>query len=213
MANRKYTRKHKKRVKSHKKKNVRKHSKRTRKVKRKNVKRGGMSCYKKRQKGGSCGRQHGGMSCYKKRQKGGSCGCQHGGSSGLKPVPFVPPGGMYRPGHINGLTGGYYYGDGSSRNGPGAIMPESSTVLPLPRQKGGSFIQDIMPQDLLNLGRNIEFGFKHIYNNFSGQQTPLSDNPNSTSQGLENKRYIPNVPSMPDIQSHSNEAAAQFSKF
>ena len=33
------------------------------------------------------------------------------GGAPLGPVPYLPPGGMYVPGAINGVDGGYYYGD------------------------------------------------------------------------------------------------------
>ena len=52
------------------------------------------------------------------------CTCRHGGrrshrggghplaaTAGTFPaLPFAPPGGMYKPGAVNGLDGGYYYG-------------------------------------------------------------------------------------------------------
>jgi len=72
--------------------------------------------YKQRKRGGR-----------RRAQRGGACGCPkvtH--SSPLPPVPWEPPGGMYQPGKVNGLTGGYYYGVNVDQSLPD---PQSITNL------------------------------------------------------------------------------------
>ena len=48
------------------------------------------------------------------------------------PAAFAPPGGIYNPGHVNGLDGGYYYGVNVDQSLPDPIA--SSALF---RQRGG----------------------------------------------------------------------------
>jgi len=57
------------------------------------------------------GRKHRRKKGGRRMQRGGACGCPKvRNTNPLPPAPWEPPGGMYQPGKVNGLTGGYYYG-------------------------------------------------------------------------------------------------------
>ena len=74
------------------------------------------------------------------------CTCRHGGrrshrggghplaaTAGTFPaLPFAPPGGMYKPGAVNGLDGGYYYGVNVDQS-----LPDPISTSALFRQAGG----------------------------------------------------------------------------
>jgi hypothetical protein len=74
------------------------------------------------------------------------CTCRHGGrrshrggghplaaTAGTFPaLPFAPPGGMYKPGAVNGLDGGYYYGVNVDQS-----LPDPISTCALFRQAGG----------------------------------------------------------------------------
>jgi len=66
-------------------------------------------------------------------QRGGACGCpkviDH---SPLPTPPWLPPGRMYEPGGINGLTDGYYYGVEVSQ-----ALPDPINQTNLGQMKGG----------------------------------------------------------------------------
>ena len=69
----------------------------------------------------------------RRTHKGGACGCPLvNNSSPLPPTPWEPPGGMYQPGAVNGLDGGYYYGVNVDQSLPDPIS--SSAIF---GQKGG----------------------------------------------------------------------------
>jgi len=67
-------------------------------------------------------------------QRGGACGCpkviDH---SPLPTPPWLPPGRMYEPGGINGLTDGYYYGVEV-----GQELPDPINQTNLGQMKGGA---------------------------------------------------------------------------
>ena len=48
------------------------------------------------------------------------------------PPPFEPPGGMYKPGGVNGLKGGYYYGVNVNQG-----LPDPTSTSAVIRQSGG----------------------------------------------------------------------------
>jgi len=66
-------------------------------------------------------------------QRGGACGCpkviDH---SPLPTPPWLPPGRMYEPGGVNGLTDGYYYGVEVSQ-----ALPDPINQTNLGQMKGG----------------------------------------------------------------------------
>ena len=49
--------------------------------------------------------------------------------------------------------------------------------------KGGGLI----PQELINVGRNMVYGVKNIYSGYRGYELPASANPNPTYQPEMNK--------------------------
>lgn len=78
--------------------------------------------YKQRKRGGR-----------RRSQRGGACGCPkvtH--SSPLPLVPWEPPGGMFQPGKVNGLTGGYYYGVNVDQS-----LPDPQSITNLGNKAGG----------------------------------------------------------------------------
>jgi hypothetical protein len=122
-----------------------------------------------------------------RRQKG---GVQTWESNYNMSVPYKPNGGPYQPGSsTNGLNGGYYYGLSKDIHGnrnwyePNNKMnfTESSGKVGNIKQSGGG----ILPQDIVDLGRNIVYGGKSIYSGIVGENMSVSSNPNPTSQNLK----------------------------
>ena len=67
-------------------------------------------------------------------QRGGACGCPKAiDNSPLPTPPWLPPGRMYEPGGVNGLTDGYYYGVEVSQK-----LPDPINQTNLGQMKGGS---------------------------------------------------------------------------
>jgi len=94
-------------------------------------------------------------------------------------VPFVPPGGPYKVGSsTNGLDGGFYYKLSKDLHQPNGVI-ETSNKMNYPHQKGGL---NIVPQEIVNLGRNAVYGLQNVYAGYEGQQLPASDNPNTMYQ-------------------------------
>jgi len=67
-------------------------------------------------------------------QRGGACGCPKVIDNSPLPTPsWLPPGRMYEPGGVNGLTDGYYYGVEVSQK-----LPDPINQTNLGQMKGGS---------------------------------------------------------------------------
>jgi hypothetical protein len=81
-------------------------------------------------------------------------------------VPFLPPKGNYveLSQDMHGINN----------------TLESSTNIPVNQNGGG--LTDFIPTDITNLGRNIVFGGKSLYNNYMGDTVTASANPNVTVQ-------------------------------
>lgn len=72
----------------------------------------------------------------RRRRQGGGAAPLHpasfNSSNSLPLPPFEPPGGMYKPGGVNGLDGGYYYGVNVDQS-----LPDPISTSALFRQNGG----------------------------------------------------------------------------
>lgn len=96
-------------------------------------------------------------------------------------VPYKPPGGPYQVGsNQNGLGGGYYYSLSNDIHGTRNFY-EPNNTMNYPGQSGGG----IIPQDIVDLGRNIVYGGKSVYSGLVGENMSVSSNPNSTIQNLK----------------------------
>lgn len=84
-----------------------------------------------------------------------------------KGVPFVPPGGSATTGDAYPHK---YYSLSSDLHAPNNFL-----------QQGGASITE----PLVHLGRSFAFNVQHLYNQYVGQPTPISSNPNPLKQGLD----------------------------
>ena len=113
---------------------------------------------------------------HKRRMRGGSSSCLT-----TSPVPYkvgtgIPAGKGSLP-----IQGRNYYKLSPDIHAPnGEIMNTSlHTSVPktfLSNQAGGSGLTKLMPQDLLDLGRSIIGGAETLYDNWQGQEPPVSSN-------------------------------------
>ncbi|MBA42391.1 MAG: hypothetical protein CMF62_00090, partial [Magnetococcales bacterium] len=119
---------------------------------------------------------------------------------GLKPPPFAPPGGPYKPGSPS-LDGGYYYS---------LAMPEfhAPNGTGKTNMEGGG----IIPRDLTYLYRTAGSSVKSLYNGFMGKHNPPNLNPNPMHQPAMTKsiQLNGNVPDVNSIIKNSNTKAATF---
>jgi hypothetical protein len=94
-----------------------------------------------------------------RRMRGGS-----GRFSGtLGPVPTYPPGGMYIPGAINGVNGGYYYGD--------LVNPCLPDPISINNLRGGA-LTNYLPWGLRNLTRSSMHGVNKFIAAYKGTKAP-----------------------------------------
>lgn len=164
-----YTRRHSKKSASRKHKQNKHNKHKTRKHVSKHKRRHSKASKKStRRKGGKR---------YSRKMRGGS----KSGCITTAPVPYkvgtgVPAGQGSLP--INGRN---YYKLSPDLHAPnGEIMNTSlHTSVPktfLSNQAGGSGLTKLMPQDLVNLGRSIIGGAETLYDNWQGQDPPVSSN-------------------------------------
>ena len=149
-------------------------------------------------------------------QRGGACGCPKVIDPSPLPVPpYLPPGGMYNPGGINGLTGGYYYGVNTSHALPDPVSftnlgggyrkkrrrrkrkrrtrrrrrRRRRTHKKRRRQKGGgvtSLLNALLPTDIMDLGYKAGHSLGNLYTGYRGEK-PFSS-PNVIKQPID-KNY------------------------
>jgi len=106
-------------------------------------------------------------------------------------IPYLPPGGPYDTNSsLNGLGKGYYYENSKDLHAPNDYYQSSNNSL----MKGGGLI----PQDIINMGRNVVFGAKQMYSGLRGFQLPASANPDPTyqpelSKNIQLDSQVPNV--------------------
>lgn len=81
----------------------------------------------------------------------------------LGPVPTYPPGGMYIPGAINGINGGYYYGDLVN-----PCLPDPKSINNL---RGGA-LTNYLPWGLRNLTRSSMHSINKFIAAYKGTKTP-----------------------------------------
>lgn len=118
---------------------------------------------------------------YKKRIQNGGVAHKLVQESFNDNVPYLPPGGVYKPGSDqNGLGGGYYYKLSNDIHGTRNFY-EPNNKMNYSGQKGGG----ILPQDIVDLGRNIIYGGKSVYSGLVGENLSISSNPNVTKQNLQ----------------------------
>lgn len=138
----------------------------------------------------------------------------HGGNFN-ETVPFLPSGNAYQPGEIN-LGKGYYYGLSPDLHAPNdSIMNTSSYGLiggkrrhnrRVRRHRGGG----IIPQQVLDLGRNLMNGAQHVYAGFVGDNVPDSSNPNVMYQPalLKNPEFNIDPMNVPEYMAKNDSAVA-----
>uniref|UniRef100_A0A6C0KJ06 Uncharacterized protein n=1 Tax=viral metagenome TaxID=1070528 RepID=A0A6C0KJ06_9ZZZZ len=126
-----------------------------------------------------------------KNKRGGGCRGQS-----LPPVPFVPPGGMYIPGGINGLDSGYYYGKLCNPILPDPVVANNYQYKV---QKGGN----VLPRGLVDLGRNVEYKLKTLYDNYMGEKPSASPDVMNQPIDKETKVVYINPPNIPQILNKS----------
>lgn len=103
-----------------------------------------------------------------------------------KKIPYLPPGGPYKPGQVNGLGSGYYYGYNTN-----PYLPD-----PHPYWQGyGGGLMDLVPQDLRNLGRNISTSVQNFGRTWKGE--PHVQSPNVMKQPIGD--YKANIEKTSDI--------------
>jgi len=137
-----------------------------------------------------------------------------GGSScqTTAPVPYkvgtgVPAGKGSLP--INGRN---YYTLSPDLHAPNGDIMNTSLHTSVPKtflsgQHGGSGLTKLMPQDLVNLGRSIIGGAETIYDNWQGQDHPVSSN--VMVQPINNiKNPMPKTIDMNALEMRANNKAA-----
>jgi hypothetical protein len=107
--------------------------------------------------------------------------------------------GQWSPAPWNPNTGGQYYVNNNTGGGVGGLDPALSTRdqsggkryrRSTRKQCGGGFSwQDLIPSDLLNLGRTATNGVSNVQNSYVGNQQ--SQSPLPTSQNALNTPYMP----------------------
>lgn len=106
-----------------------------------------------------------------------------------KKIPYLPPGGPYKPGQTNGLGSGYYYEYNTN-----PYLPD-----PHPYWQGyGGGLMDLVPQDLRNFGRNVSTKIQNFGKTWQGE--PPVESPNVMDQPIgKYKAKIENVSDIPKI--------------
>lgn len=168
-----YTRRYRKKSASHKRrhnkhksrKHVSKHKRRHTKTSKKSLRRKGGKRHYRRSKSNT------------RKMRGGS----KSGCITSAPVPYkvgsgIPAGKGSLP--INGRN---YYELSPDLHAPNGEIMNTSLHTSVPKsflstQSGGSGLTKLMPQDLVNLGRSIIGGAETLYDNWQGQEPPVSSN-------------------------------------
>lgn len=153
------------------------------------------SSTKKTSKHQSNSRRHYGKRRTHKNKRGGNGGCR---GQSLPPVPFVPPGGMYIPGKINGLDSGYYYGKLCNPILPDPVVANNYQYKV---QKGGK----VIPRGLVDLGRNVEYKLKTLYDNYMGKKPSASPDVMKQPIDKETKYVYMNPPNISQILNESTK--------
>lgn len=133
-------------------------------------------------------------------------------------VPFMPEGGMYQVGDIN-LGQGYYYGLSPDLHAPNdMIMNTSNYSLIGGKRRGHGHGRGrklrrgggIIPQQVLDLGRNLMNGAQHVYAGFVGDTVPASSNPNVIYQPemLKSPEFNIEPTNVPKIMADNDSAVA-----
>jgi hypothetical protein len=185
---------------------------------------------KHKRKGGSCGKHKKSTRRHHRRRRSmrGGGSVKYVSSTTFFPkgfnkaVPYLPKGGPYVPGaNDNGLGKGFYYSHSGDLHAPNNFLSSTSNVnanafLPFGSelhqgpigtgQSGGGFI----PQDLVDLGRNVVYSVKNLYAGYVGEKLPASADPNPTYQpDLErNPQLNSSAPNLNTIRTTANKEAA-----
>jgi hypothetical protein len=119
----------------------------------------------------------------------------------LNDVPFLPGGGAAKTGVAYPHK---YYALSGDLSGMNNEYGQSYRV-----QSGGSLI----PEPLLQLSRGVVFNMQNLYNNYVGQSTYISKDPNPLAQPIANDRGNLNVTpvDLDSITMEAHQKAANFS--